>query len=118
MFRSEFEEEHAPLPPLTPAPNKDGKKVDAPKTYQSKTTLPKILPNVTIPIQNQQNGNQKQSTIPSIPFPLLILNGVQTPNNNAEKRDAPKSATTPKNDAGIQNIIFFKIKTAKKCFRY
>jgi hypothetical protein len=98
--RSEFEDEHVQLPPLTPAPNKDGKKTDA-KTYQHKN-LPKILPNLTMPSQGQPNGGQnKQGPIPSLPFPLLILNGVQAPNNaSVDKKDLMKNTDGPKVDAG------------------
>ncbi|XP_063916562.1 uncharacterized protein LOC135132411 isoform X2 [Zophobas morio] len=105
MGGSEFEEEHVPLPPLTPAPNKDGKKLDPAKTYPPKT-MPKILPNVTIPMQSQQNGVQnKQGPIPSIPFPLLILNGVQPQNNHPEKKDTPKMTTNSKGDPDMNHVL-------------
>ncbi|EFA08508.2 myb/SANT-like DNA-binding domain-containing protein 4 isoform X1 [Tribolium castaneum] len=102
MGGSEYEEEQVQLPPLTPAPSKDGKKPDN-KSVPNRN-LPKILPNLTIPLQNQQNGAQnKQTSIPSIPFPLLILNGVQ-PNANPDKKDA-KSPGGIKNDSDVNQVL-------------
>lgn len=97
-----------PLPPaLTPAPSNNDIRPKDPKTYQSKP-LPKILPNIPQPIQSQNTPTPnvtKQGTMPTIPFPLLILNGLQANANSGEKKDSGKSPSGFGGDSDINHIL-------------
>lgn len=96
-FRSEYEEDTIP-PPLTPAPNKDPGKKETENQVQNKP-MPTIVPSFTIPahtLQNQQTittSNQIRPGMPSIPLPLLILNSLQPPQPNQEKKEAVSSSS-------------------------
>ncbi|KAL3272707.1 hypothetical protein HHI36_014170 [Cryptolaemus montrouzieri] len=87
---SDYGDEISPLPSLTPAPNKEEK---TPKNIQS-NNLSTIVPGMTnfaIPIQTQQvtspqnPGIPRTNGMPSLPFPLLIVQQKPQINNNDKK---------------------------------
>lgn len=74
------------MPTLTPAPSQK----DIINERKEERNVPKILPKPTaalLPNSNNNNNtvtNIRPSTTPSIPFPLLILNGVSQQNDKKD----------------------------------
>lgn len=94
FFRSDNGSEETSLPLLAPAPPKEDK--NAPKEY------PSIMPNLAnfaIPFQAQQmgtpiNNNNRTNGVPSLPFPLLIVQPkAQVNNGDANAAKVPNFAT-------------------------
>lgn len=70
---SDYEEEATQMPTLTPAPQPQK---DSPLRKEEERTVPKILPKPTAALLSNPPANVRPNAAPSIPFPLLILNGV------------------------------------------
>ncbi|KAK9883472.1 hypothetical protein WA026_001648 [Henosepilachna vigintioctopunctata] len=90
---SEYGDETNPLPSLTPAPQPEEK-------VTTNKVLPAILPNLAnfaIPIQSQpvlpqQNGiSVRPNGMPSLPFPLIIVQQKPQTNNNDKNTSAKPS---------------------------
>lgn len=98
---------------MTPAPSKDAGKGENDNQAQNKP-MPTIVPSFTIPahaLQNQlqqavSTTNQIRPGMPSIPLPLLILNSLQPPQPNQEKKDAVSSSSGSMGEKTFNNGEF------------
>ncbi|CAG9864918.1 unnamed protein product [Phyllotreta striolata] len=107
---AEFEEEPHQLPPLTPAPqiHPEKQKDDnepikiAPKPMPNQTKVATSTGNIQIPLGTTIKQNTVGGTS-SIPFPLLILNGM--PNQNAQLNQQKKDDKTPGKQQDVSLLL-------------